>query len=328
MQITDPLERLKASDDLKQNLLISKANISEVKKLARDTVARTQIAQSYFKAAEKLLADLSAGKGGVLAEVGTARVYGFWLDVPGYSGPIRGATARLTQHGDVHQVSDVKGTTKGGLGGAAVGAVLLGPAGAIVGAVASRKTTVNTEIRTVDTRKFELEVIGPGFAWSTNAGPKSEYTLKKFRDAVNGRSTSNDDIQDAIAKQNDVVESARLALVHSTEVEQAAAASLADALSLHDKIMAEYLELRLPLWQDLKARVSKSTLLFRILVVVIGPVLLMAWAGYVALMPASDQMAIKIAFAAGLFQFVVFCYLVYFYTGELRPIEESIRRID
>ena len=109
--------------------------------------------------------ELRSGRGGLLGMECSVKVYEFWLELPGYSGPIQGASAQILQHGSLSQVGDVTSKSKSGLAGGIVGGLLLGPVGAAAGVLATRKNEVSTQVREVDTRKLEFVVQGPGYAW-------------------------------------------------------------------------------------------------------------------------------------------------------------------
>jgi uncharacterized membrane protein YhaH (DUF805 family) len=171
---------------------------------ARDAATRADEAARALSSAQARLHELEAGLGAYLGSAGQAVLHEFWISVPGYSGPVRGARARTTQHGDVHSVSDVTGQTKGGLGGAVVGGLALGPVGAVVGSNVGRKTTVQTTVRTVDTRSYELEISGPDFMYVLG-GPDAD-SLCVLRDLVNARGSSNEDVKSMAASQRAVVQ--------------------------------------------------------------------------------------------------------------------------
>ena len=161
---------LDAAESLRLSVWNGRQRLRLANAAKRKAKKNLDLVRTSLKPAVARLNDLESGRGSILAELGPATLYEFWIEVPGYSGPVKGAIARLSQHGDIHQVSDVKGVTKGGLGGAVVGGVLFGPAGAIVGAVVRRKTTVNTEFHVVDGQlqlNWKLWVpvsLGPQFA--------------------------------------------------------------------------------------------------------------------------------------------------------------------
>lgn len=159
-----------------------------------------------LRTAQSRLDELESGRGALVATVAAVQLYEFWLDLPGYSGPGNGATARLSESGNVYSVSDVTGNTKGGLGGAVVGGLVAGPVGAIVGSNVRRKTTVETKTRTVDTRKYDLEILGPGFAYSIQRSTPEE--LRRFRDLINARGSSGQTAESLVVSQRELVKQA------------------------------------------------------------------------------------------------------------------------
>lgn len=177
---------------------------SLAQRAARDAAVRADESRRALSSAQARLLELESGRGAYLGSVGQAVLHEFSIDVPGYSGPVRGARARTTQHGDVHSVSDVTGKTKGGLGGAVVGGLAFGPVGAVVGSNVGRKTTVQTTVRTVDRRSYELEITGPDFTYVVEGSDAD--SLHAFRDLVNARGSSNEDVPSMVASQRSVVQ--------------------------------------------------------------------------------------------------------------------------
>ncbi|MGD0021794.1 MAG: hypothetical protein ABSC54_05770 [Smithellaceae bacterium] len=277
MKDLDTLKRLGAADGFRETVLSVRKGLKEVKQTAHNAATSYVTARQTLDAAAFHLRELKSGRGALLAQISGASIYEFWFEFVGYSGPAKGASARLTQHGVIQQVSNVTGKTKGGLGGAAVGGLVFGPAGAIVGAVARRKTIVKTNVQTVDNRTFELELTVPGFAWSTIAGPEAEAAFRMFRDIVNARGTSSDDIKAFIAKQEDFVR-------RKQEIAGAAGDALksSDELVLqgkasYDAMWDKYMALRLPVLLDLRARWDRSGLLLRLITITLGPLMMLAW---------------------------------------------------
>jgi hypothetical protein len=275
----DLVTRLEAAECLRPSVRSGRQRLRMARVAVRKAKKCEKSARSSLKPAVSRLNELASGRGSILAKEGPATLYEFWIDVPGYSGPVKGAIARLTQHGDIHQVSDVKGSTKGGLGGAAVGALAFGPVGAIVGAVVRRKTSVKTEIREVDSRQFELEITGPGFAWSTVQDPDKAATLQRFRNLVNARG-SHDDVEAVRDVQRSIVEH-KLAEVKDAKIECQYSIDVAEGeQAAYDRVWNEYLAIRLPLLLDIRTRWMRSGMLRRFFIVLIGPVTLVAWLTY------------------------------------------------
>lgn len=134
--------------------------------------------------ASQRLADLKTGRGNEIISSHKVEVYEFWLNIPGYSGSIEGAKAQLVTHGSLEHVSNVSNETKSGLTGAVIGGVLLGPLGAAAGVLATRKNKITTRVDRVDTRQVELQIQGPGYAWSTVGSLSAADTFRVIRDSI------------------------------------------------------------------------------------------------------------------------------------------------
>lgn len=100
--------------DVEALLLRSRESLNNAEKHAKTTSAKCYALKLKYESACRRLEHLKGGKGPLLASKGPLEVYEFWLNVPGYSGTIKGVTARLTQYGDVQQVAEVKGKQVGG----------------------------------------------------------------------------------------------------------------------------------------------------------------------------------------------------------------------
>lgn len=227
-----------------------------VRRTAVEAAARVEEAQRSVEHASARYEELDSGRGAMLATAGDAVLHEFWLSTPGYSGPVAGASARVTQHGDVHSVSDVKGTTKGGLGGAVVGGALFGPAGAVVGATVRRKTTVETTVRRVDTREYELEVLGPGFAYSARSVDGESFRL--FRDLLNAQGSSQLDIRDLQGAQGVVLQGAREEFEQASAVYASAQSLEADSFRAADDAWSGCLAADSSLWEKLHLRLVRA----------------------------------------------------------------------
>lgn len=228
------------SVDVESLLLRSRERLNNVKENAKTACAKCYALKLKYESACRRLEQLKGGKGLLLASKGPLEVYEFWLSIPVYSGTIKGVTAQLTQHGDVQQVAEVKGKTSGGLGGAVIGGAIFGPVGAVVGAIASRKMTITTENHEVDTRQFELEVIGPNFAWSTiQTGDQYLSSFHQIRDYINNRGRQDESIEDAITAQLNAVEEARVALDNAKIAEQEALAASVEADTSYNSLLNE-----------------------------------------------------------------------------------------
>jgi len=234
-----------------------------------------EVSHSHQREIDKLKR-LETGRGEILAFVADATIYEYWLELPGYSGPIAGVTAKVTEYGSVEHVSDVKSKTKGGLGAAVAGGVLLGPPGLVAGAVLGRKTETHTEIRTFDNRKYELEVAGPGFAWSTL--DKRLDPLRDFRDFVNARSNAPvTPLKPLIEDQYLVTLQSERKLAQAVERFKLASNTLEQTRNNNEQAWKAYLALRLPLHLELFARWSSSKTSLRLITLLVGLAVLLAW---------------------------------------------------
>jgi hypothetical protein len=273
----DLLARLLTSERSKSSAFGERRRFDEARRASRVATAAHQKALQSLKSAQTRDAELRSGRGTLMFKAVGVTVYEFWLELPGFSGPVRGATAQLDQHGDVHQVSDVSSKTKSGLGGAVVGGLLLGPIGAVAGLAATRKNNVKTTVKTVDTRQFELQVRGPGFAWSTVTGPGAAADLRKLRDLINARGSSTAEIGDALAAHAHTVAQHS---VQAVELEAVANSKLQSVTSQQQALalaIDQYAAIRLPFVSYVKARWARSTPLNRVLLLVLSPVVLPAW---------------------------------------------------
>jgi hypothetical protein len=160
--------------------------------------------ESELEAASKRHNNLQSGRGYLIDSFGPIAVHEFWIQVPGYSGPIKNASADIIVHGDVQTVGEVTSKQKSGVGGFIAGGVLLGPAGAIGGALLSRKNEIKTTMREIDNRKLELQVRGPGFAWSKVYPITDELRLRKIRDNIISLGSNEISCEQATAQNEDL----------------------------------------------------------------------------------------------------------------------------
>jgi len=243
------------------------------------------------------LALLEAGRGELLTQEGAVKVYEFWLDVPGYSGPIEGAVASLTQYGDIQQVGVVHSRQKSGLGGGIVGGLLLGPVGAAAGVLATRKNQVSTTVREVDTRQLELSVAGPGYAWSCTANVSESTALRTLRDLIIARGSTSEKCSELETKSRSAVASLTseiCTLQHDIAEERMAASACQSACT---EALDHYKKARLPVIQELRFSWECTPLALRILLIIIAPGLAVLWVmGLIeALFTGNEQLAFMLA---------------------------------
>jgi hypothetical protein len=223
--------------------------------------------------------ELESGRGLLLAGEGSIRVYEFWLEFPGYSGPIRGASAQLVQHGNLNHVSDVTSKQKSGLGGAVVGGLLLGPLGAAAGALATRKNEVKTDVRTVDTRQIEFQIVGPGYAWSTVVQFGLADKLRKLRDMIVSRGSVTETVQSLLQSEQAAIAELRIQAANSSHALQLTEQAKGQHKNACEEAWKGYQAARLPLWADLKFRWQCTSLVNQVIAILLGPVLLVVLGG-------------------------------------------------
>ena len=150
--------------------------INEAEKALKSSVgehAATEAASTNAVAEqERVVALTKKGYGKLLDSYGLIEVYEWWIKVPGGGGPAKGAHAQVSRAGALttYNTVEVNVKKKGGLGGAAVGGLLLGPVGAVAGFAVRRKTDVKTTNtpHTEDTREELVQITGKGFAYATS----------------------------------------------------------------------------------------------------------------------------------------------------------------
>ena len=236
-------------------------SLRKAKQESANCLARLKSSEASLHEATNRLDSLKSGKGAVLANLyNMAIVYEYWIKVPGHSGVVTGATARMSQTGDVHQVSHVQSTSKsgvggalaGGLGGTLVGGPLIGAAGALLGNNMARKTKVNTTVSQVDTRSIELEVVGPGYAWSTAYAPDALGKVRQFKDLVNARGSAPQDLDKQTESQEARVAELRDQMRRVTVSNDAAAQEVRTAQLHHQQALGEYAATARTFWDKTK----------------------------------------------------------------------------
>jgi len=119
-----------------------------------------------------LVGATKAGRGRHIGTWGAVEVYEWWIVTREGEGPARGAQAIVSRTGDLttYNTVSVKVKKKGGLGGAAVGALLSGGTGAVIGFGLRRKTEVETinKPKTVDTREEMVQIFSKAFAYTAH----------------------------------------------------------------------------------------------------------------------------------------------------------------
>lgn len=267
------VQRLKDAESLKPAIMAAKKEWHSARESARTVDQSMRKSESEIRRLQSRLSELQSGRGRRLARLGfgQATVYEFWLELPGYSGPVAGAFAELGLEGSLSHVSNISGHTKGGLGTAVAGGLLFGPAGAVSGAIIGRKTTVNTKVEEVDTRQYELRVTGPGYAWSTTGDSLAQNSFRRFRDIVNARSSTPESINILIQDTEKQIEQATIS-VSSIRSSSSSANQKAEEIAIkYNKLLGEYQRERLPLRDDISIRFDQLGLGGKLIFLIVGP---------------------------------------------------------
>lgn len=267
--------------------------------------------EATFAQERERLQRLQSGRGDVLAQFGQVTVYEFWLDVPGYKGPIAGASASLLQHGNIQQVSDVRSHQKSGLGGGIVGGLLLGPLGAAAGVLATRKNQVSTVVREVDTRELEFAVSGPGFAWSCCFPYTYIENARALKDLIVARGSIGGRFDALLAEQNEVV--AKLASQRQS-LQQLIAARKQDIQTFtveSEQSLSVFREVRLPLRQEVRFSYECLSRTKQYALLLLGPVLLLAWMMTAAVLFGMGEgtLAVYVGFLTSLHIFLIIFFV-------------------
>ena len=246
---------------LKRAVAEARNSLGAAKQKLAACATQMKSSEASLHEATNRLDSLKTGRGAVLGNLhNTAIVYEYWIQVPGHSGVVAGATARMSQTGDVHQVSHVQSTSKsgvggalaGGLGGTLVGGPLIGAAGAILGNNMARKTKVNTTVSQVDTRQVELEVVGPGYAWSNAYSHDALDKVRHFKDLVNARGSALQDLDQQTQSQEARVSELRDQMQRVAVSNDAATAELRTAQLHHQQALGEYAATAHTFWDKTK----------------------------------------------------------------------------
>ena len=323
------------AENRRSHALAARENLESKKKEFQWQQHATQIATEVSEAAKIYLQQLEAGWGAPLVQVGPATLYEFWLQVPGYSGTVRGFSASTSQTGQIQHVSHVTSKTTSGAGCAALGCLAAGPIGAVAGATMGKKNDVRTDVEVIDNRRFEIQVVGPGVAWSYVGNYLIEDSVRSFRDLLLARSTNMDDPRSLAIGQKEVV----AVKSRSTELEymrlKEADDRLRHASASFESAWGDYEEARLSVPNDLIARWNRSSGFIRILSMILGPVLTISWIGAIVIGAILNNVntpnIIAVAIVVGIVQLVLLAILGFYYRIEIRllktlPSESTVLR--
>ncbi len=321
------IERLYIAEQHRSEVLAARDAVQSAATSLRAQQEAHAVTLQAVESARIRLAQLESGRGGPIAHAGTATLYEFWLDLPGYSGPVRGMSASLTQHGHIQQVSVVQGTSSSGCGCASLGCLTLGPLGGILGAMLGRKNEVHTNLRTVDHRQFELQVTGPGVAWSLVAAPSAEHAVRHFRNKLYERSTNTDDPQALAIMQRDILASKQGAANAEYHRCQTAEEGFRRAESELESAWDAYEAVRLPLRDDLAARWERSTVPVKLATLFLGPTLLTLWFGCIVYSAfAANETLLLAGIGIGAGHLVSGLFLALYFRSRMRLVRAASER--
>jgi len=306
-------ERTQVAEAMKPVVIKAKVTMQNAKEKLKKVKEEFDTHDANLKAVTARLKQLETGKGKQIIISPVATIYEFWIETPSYSGPIKGTHCTVRQTGDIKVVPITTGDRTGGIMGALIGGAVAGQKGAVAGSILQRQNKVKTETKTIDTRQFDIDIKGNGWAWSATVGANDGDNSRKLRDAINMRGSSNEDINRLIADQKQKEEQSTKKRFEAFNIVSDVESELKKVTTEYDKIWKEYSEIRLPLIDDLKHRWSKSNITNRALVCLSGFLLLLCFLSPLAYIYGgliSQTYAIGIV-VGGVALSVLFCWLYF-----------------
>lgn len=314
--------RFEDAERHREYVILARENLRQAKKALQSQRQATNDCSRAAEEARLWLQQLEGGWGAPIASLGPATLYEFWLELPGYSGPVRGFSATLSQTGQVQHVSRVSSKTNSGAGCATVGCFLGGCPGAILGAILGKKNNVRTDVDVIDTRRFEILVTGPGVAWSYVGKGSIEDSIRNFRDLLIARSSNLDDPKVLAISQRKVVEVKNRTLDSEQMKLQDAANLLANARSQYESFWSDYETVRLPVHSDLVERWKRSPRLLRTLILLFGPVAAAGWITSIVYSIVAQPSPYRvIGIVTGLLHILVVALFAVYYRIETRLVK-------
>lgn len=298
---------------LRTDMRSKKINLKEANAKHREITSTVAAVGEELKYAASRLDELKSGRGKKLASAPDIEVFEFWLSIPGYKGSIQKAKAEMIMHGSLQHVSNVSSTSKSGLGGGIVGGLIFGPLGAAAGVLATRKSKVSTHVQQVDTRQVELQITGPGYAWSVLAHSGYADRFRELRDLINAYGSSPKNIQDSLREQTATVNLLQEKSAKQKAYLQLAAKEAEERSVAYEITKKEFTTTRLPLLTDLKFRWQCLSDFWQWLAVIGGPVLLTILAGATTYARMVAQPWLSQAIALAVADVVLWCALFIFY---------------
>ncbi|MBO0495315.1 hypothetical protein [Pseudomonas sp. Marseille-Q1929] len=298
---------------LRTDMRSKKINLKEANSKHREITSTVAALREELKYAANRLDELKSGRGKKLASAPNIEVFEFWLSIPGYQGSIQKAKAEMTMHGSLQHVSNVSSTSKSGLGGGIVGGLVFGPLGAAAGVLATRKNKVSTHVQQVDTRQVELQIAGPGYAWSALAHSGYADKFRELRDLINAYGSSPKSIQDSLREQTAAVNLLQEKLAKQQAYLQLAAKEAEERSLAYEITKKEFTNTRLPLLTDLKFRWECLSSFWQWLAIICGPVLLIMLATVTTYARVTAQPWLSQAIALAVADVLLWCALFIVY---------------
>lgn len=298
---------------LRTDMRSRKINLKEANSKHREITSTVAALGEELKYAANRLDELKSGRGKKLASAPNIEVFEFWLSIPGYQGSIQKAKAEMTMHGSLQHVSNVSSTSKSGLGGGIVGGLVFGPLGAAAGVLATRKNKVSTHVQQVDTRQVELQIAGPGYAWSALAHSGYADKFRELRDLINAYGSSPKSIQDCLREQTAAVNLLQEKLAKQQAYLQLAAKEAEERSLAYEVTKKEFTNTRLPLLTDLKFRWECLSSFWQWLAIMCGPALLIMLATVTTYARVTAQPWLSQAIALAVADVLLWCALFIVY---------------
>lgn len=298
---------------LRTDMRSKKINLKEANAKHREITSTIATLGEELKHATNRLDELKSGRGKKLASAPDIEVFEFWLSIPGYKGSIQKAKAEMIMHGSLQHVSNVSSTSKSGLGGGIVGGLVFGPLGAAAGVLATRKNKVSTQVQQVDTRQVELQIAGPGYAWSVLAHSGYADKFRELRDLINAYGSSPKSIQDSLREQTTTVNLLQEKSAKQKAYLQLAAKEAEERSVAYEMTKKEYTNARLPLFTDLKFRWACLSNFWQWLAILGGPGLLVILAGVTTYARIAAQPWLSQAIALAVADVLLWCALFIIY---------------
>ncbi|MEE3505189.1 hypothetical protein QN399_02735 [Pseudomonas sp. 10C3] len=303
---------------LRTDMHLKKRNLKDAIAKHREVASTIVAVGEDLKCATIRLDDLQSGRGKALASEPDIKIFEFWLSIPGYQGSIQKAKAEMTMHGSLQHVSNVSSTSKSGLGGGIVGGLVFGPLGAAAGVLATRKSKVSTHVQRIDTRQVELQITGPGYAWSALAHSGYADKFRELRDLINAYGSNPKSIQDSFREQTTIVNTLQKKLTKLKAQHQVATLEAEERKLAYEATKKDFTAIRLPLFTDFKFRWECLSSFWQWLAILCGPALLVILAGVTVYARITAQPWLSQAIGLAVGEILLWCALFIVYLMRYR----------